>query len=198
MFSARLTDPHRRRGKRAFDAVVVDEAQDVAIPELRFLAIAGSWRADGLFLTRDLGQRIFQQPFSWKSLGVDIRGRSYTLRLRQAARIAEIIIVKDRHGRAVVGVHWGAALMRFENLIREHDRSERLLPDTPRLDGSRTVSARAVHVAAGVDLAQRERRLAHSRRLRREQLRPPTAIRRVGLGIDAESIAAQKRYAQAT
>jgi hypothetical protein len=87
-----LTNPHRRRGKRAFDAVVVDEAQDVGIPELRFLAIAGSWCADGLFLTGDLGQRIFQQPFSWKLLGVDIRGRSYTLRLRQAARNAEIII----------------------------------------------------------------------------------------------------------
>jgi superfamily I DNA/RNA helicase len=28
-----------------------------------------------------LGQRIFQQPFSWKALGVDIRGRSRTLRV---------------------------------------------------------------------------------------------------------------------
>lgn len=26
-------------------------------------------------------QRIFQPPFSWKSLGVDIRGRSQTLRI---------------------------------------------------------------------------------------------------------------------
>jgi hypothetical protein len=110
MFSARLTDPHCRRGKRAFDAVVVDEAQDVGIPELRFLAIAGPWCADGPFLTGDLGPRIFKQPFSWKSLGVDIRGRSYTLRLRQAARIAEIIIVKDCHGRGGVRVHWGAAV----------------------------------------------------------------------------------------
>jgi superfamily I DNA/RNA helicase len=28
-----------------------------------------------------LGQRIFQQPFSWKALGVDVRGRSSTLRI---------------------------------------------------------------------------------------------------------------------
>jgi superfamily I DNA/RNA helicase len=28
-----------------------------------------------------LGQRIFQQPFSWKALGVDMRGRSRTLRV---------------------------------------------------------------------------------------------------------------------
>src|SRR5579863_9366192 len=27
------------------------------------------------------GQRIFQQPFSWKALAVDIRGRSRTLRV---------------------------------------------------------------------------------------------------------------------
>jgi superfamily I DNA/RNA helicase len=34
-----------------------------------------------LFFAGDLGQRIFQQPFSWKSLGVDVRGRSRTLRV---------------------------------------------------------------------------------------------------------------------
>jgi superfamily I DNA/RNA helicase len=38
-------------------------------------------RPNGLFFAGDLGQRIFQQPFSWKSLGVDIRGRSRTLRV---------------------------------------------------------------------------------------------------------------------
>ncbi len=36
-------------------------------------------RANSLFFAGDLGQRIFQQPFSWKALGVDIRGRSRTL-----------------------------------------------------------------------------------------------------------------------
>jgi ATP-dependent exoDNAse (exonuclease V) beta subunit len=59
-----LTDHIAGGGKRAFDFAVVDEAQDVSIAELRFLTIAGSSRADGLFLTGDVGQRIFQQPFS--------------------------------------------------------------------------------------------------------------------------------------
>ena len=36
---------------------------------------------DALFFAGDLGQRIFQQPFSWLALGVDIRGRSKTLRV---------------------------------------------------------------------------------------------------------------------
>jgi UvrD-like helicase C-terminal domain/AAA domain len=77
----RVTEQIAAGGKRVFDFAVVDEAQDVGIAELRFLAAIGSSRPDGLFLAGDLGQRIFQQPFSWKSLGVDIRGRSYALRI---------------------------------------------------------------------------------------------------------------------
>ncbi len=34
---------------------------------------------DALFFAGDAGQRIFQQPFSWSALGVDVRGRSSTL-----------------------------------------------------------------------------------------------------------------------
>ncbi len=64
-----------------FDFVVVDEAQDVSVPELRFLAALAKGRPDGLFFAGDLGQRIFQPPFSWKSLGVDIRGRSHSLKI---------------------------------------------------------------------------------------------------------------------
>jgi hypothetical protein len=77
----RLTERLAGGAKSRFDFAVVDEAQDVGIADLRFLAAIGASRPDGLFLTGDLGQRIFQQPFSWKSLGVDIRGRSYTLRI---------------------------------------------------------------------------------------------------------------------
>lgn len=68
-------------GKAPFDFVVVDEAQDLSVAQLRFLAALGASRPDALFFAGDLGQRIFQQPFSWKSLGVDIRGRSRTLRV---------------------------------------------------------------------------------------------------------------------
>jgi superfamily I DNA/RNA helicase len=64
-----------------FEFVVVDEAQDVSVPQLRFLAALGARRPNALFFAGDLGQRIFQQPFSWKALGVDIRGRSSTLRI---------------------------------------------------------------------------------------------------------------------
>jgi superfamily I DNA/RNA helicase len=69
-------------GKRPpYDFVVLDEAQDVSIPQLKFLAAITARQPNHLFLAGDLGQRIFQQPFSWKALGVDIRGRSHTLRI---------------------------------------------------------------------------------------------------------------------
>lgn len=64
-----------------FDYCVVDEAQDINVAQLRFLAALGGSRPNSLFFAGDLGQRIFQQPFSWKALGVDIRGRSRTLRI---------------------------------------------------------------------------------------------------------------------
>jgi len=77
----KLTAHFAKSKKIPFDYVVVDEAQDVSIAQLQFLAALGSGRKNGLFFAGDLGQRIFQQPFSWKSLGVDIRGRSRTLRI---------------------------------------------------------------------------------------------------------------------
>ena len=64
-----------------FDFCVIDEAQDVGVAELRLLAALGGGRANGLFFAGDLGQRIFQTPFSWRALGVDVRGRSQTLRI---------------------------------------------------------------------------------------------------------------------
>ena len=70
-----------KKAHPAFEFVVVDEAQDVSVPQLRFLAALGAGRPNALFFAGDLGQRIFQQPFSWKSLGMDIRGRSFTLRI---------------------------------------------------------------------------------------------------------------------
>lgn len=77
----RVTDHMTATGMRPYDFAVVDEAQDVSVAESRFLAALAAERPDGLFFAGDLGQRIFQQPFSWKSLGLDIRGRSFTLRI---------------------------------------------------------------------------------------------------------------------
>jgi superfamily I DNA/RNA helicase/mRNA-degrading endonuclease RelE of RelBE toxin-antitoxin system len=66
---------------RPYEFCVVDESQDLSIAQLRFFAALGADRPDALFFAGDLGQRIFQTPFSWRSVGVDIRGRSRTLRV---------------------------------------------------------------------------------------------------------------------
>jgi hypothetical protein len=73
------TDHFLGRAAKPFKHIVVDEAQDLGVPELRFLAAIAPTGPDALFFAGDLGQRIFQQPFSWKELGVDVRGRSFTL-----------------------------------------------------------------------------------------------------------------------
>lgn len=75
----RLADVLATRPHPPFEHIVVDEAQDISIAQIRFLAAVGRDRPNALFFAGDLGQRIFQAPFSWKSLGVDVRGRSRTL-----------------------------------------------------------------------------------------------------------------------
>jgi DNA modification methylase len=76
-----LADALLQRSLKPFDHVVIDEAQDLAPAELKFFAAMAPGTADGLFLSGDVGQRIFQHPFSWVSLGVNVRGRSHTLKV---------------------------------------------------------------------------------------------------------------------
>ena len=78
---AKLAEAMPKRKHPVFDYIVVDEAQDIGVQQLRFLAAIAGNRANALFFAGDLGQRIFQTPFSWKSLGVDVRGRSRTLNI---------------------------------------------------------------------------------------------------------------------
>jgi mRNA-degrading endonuclease RelE of RelBE toxin-antitoxin system len=77
----RLAGQLESRKHPVFEFIVVDEAQDLSVSQLKFLAALGGKRPNALFFAGDLGQRIFQQPFSWKSLGVDIRGRARTLHI---------------------------------------------------------------------------------------------------------------------
>ena len=78
---ARLASALESGARTPYEHVVIDEAQDLSVPQLRFLAALGASRPNGLFFAGDTGQRIFQQPFSWRTLGVDIRGRARTLRV---------------------------------------------------------------------------------------------------------------------
>jgi superfamily I DNA/RNA helicase len=117
-----LANALAKRAIKPFDHVVIDEAQDLAPAELRFFAALAPGMADGLFLTGDVGQRIFQHPFSWASLGVDVRGRSHTLKVcyrtsQQIRRAADRLlptILRDTDGlederRGIISVFDGPA-----------------------------------------------------------------------------------------
>ena len=67
--------------RKPFTHIVVDEAQDLGVPELRMLAAIAAAGPDALFFAGDLGQRIFQQPFSWTTVGINVRGRSHILKV---------------------------------------------------------------------------------------------------------------------
>ena len=70
---------YANRDTKPFTHIVADESQDLGVAELRFLAAIPPRSPDALFFAGDVGQRIFQQPFSWSALGIDVRGRSTTL-----------------------------------------------------------------------------------------------------------------------
>jgi len=108
------------RASKPFDHVIIDEAQDLAPAELRFFAALAPSDVDGIFLAGDVGQRIFQHPYSWAGLGIDVRGRSHTLKvcyrtsqqIRQAADRLLPTILRDTDGlederRGIVSVFAG-------------------------------------------------------------------------------------------
>jgi hypothetical protein len=68
-------------GAFPFTHAVIDEAQDISVPELRLLGSALGQRENGLFFAGDIGQRIFRAPFPWAATGVEIRGRSRSLKI---------------------------------------------------------------------------------------------------------------------
>ncbi|MGO8172509.1 UvrD-helicase domain-containing protein [Rhizobium ruizarguesonis] len=105
LFTA-VTNHFAGSDRKPYTHVVVDEAQDLGVAELRFLRAIVPEQPDALFFAGDIGQRIFQQPFSWRGLGIDVRGRSYTLKVNyrtshQIRRMADLLLppsVRDVDG----------------------------------------------------------------------------------------------------
>ena len=97
---------YKDRPDKPFSHIIVDEAQDLGVPELKMLSAIAPKETEALFFAGDLGQRIFQEPFSWLGLGIDVRGRSHTLKvnyrtshqIRQSADKLLPAVVRDVDG----------------------------------------------------------------------------------------------------
>lgn len=68
-----------------FRAVVIDEAQDLSPVALRFL-LANVTEPQGIYLTADASQSLYQRGFSWKQIHSDLSVRGRTLLLRRNYR----------------------------------------------------------------------------------------------------------------
>lgn len=71
----------RTVGQLPYTHVVVDEAQDIAVAELMLLGDVLGQIPNGLFFAGDIGQRIFRAPFPWSAAGIELRGRSRSLKV---------------------------------------------------------------------------------------------------------------------
>lgn len=94
-----IIQTHKARSK--FNAVIVDEIQDLRPQEIRFLASLAKDERDGLMLVGDGGQRIYGNKLTLKSLDVDVRGRSFILKInyRTTAQIrsfADSLLANER------------------------------------------------------------------------------------------------------
>jgi hypothetical protein len=77
---------------RPYDAVIVDETQDLDVPRLALVrALAGKGR-DSLTLLGDMNQRIYGEPLDLEDLHISVEGRTFTLATgyRTTREIAEL------------------------------------------------------------------------------------------------------------
>ncbi|NJM66364.1 MAG: UvrD-helicase domain-containing protein [Acaryochloris sp. RU_4_1] len=74
-----------------YQAVVIDEAQDLSPVALRFLlALVPS--LDGVYLTADASQSLYQRGFNWKQIHADLKVTGRTLLLKRNYRNTEQIM----------------------------------------------------------------------------------------------------------
>ena len=89
-----------KRVASPYQAVIVDELQDLKPAELRFLRALCADNPENLMLAGDAAQRIYAGGFSLGGLGIDVRGRAHVLRINyrtteQIRRVADQLLRAD-------------------------------------------------------------------------------------------------------
>ena len=94
-------------GTTPYRAIVVDEAQDIDAEQWRLLRVLAPHEDNSLFITGDAHQRIYGKPITLSQFGINVRGRSYRLKinyrtteqiLRWATKLLAGIEVDDLDG----------------------------------------------------------------------------------------------------
>lgn len=88
-----------------YDAVLVDEAQDLETDELLFVTKLLKDGCEDLVIVADAAQNIFKRKFSWKQAGVKAQGRTRLLRInyrntKQILEFASMFLLNSKQLRA--------------------------------------------------------------------------------------------------
>lgn len=89
-----------------YDHVIIDEAQDLTAMQVRIAqrmmkGRAGEVKTRSVFLVGDVSQTLYSRGFSWKQAGLQVQGRSYSLRrnFRNTRQIAETAAALNSYNR---------------------------------------------------------------------------------------------------
>ncbi len=95
-----LQELDRQALEHPFDHVIVDEAQDLTATEIRLASRLGS----SLFLVGDAAQSIYTRGYTWRETGLELQGRSYSLKrnFRNTHQVAEAAADFIRHNEELV------------------------------------------------------------------------------------------------
>lgn len=100
-----LEEMSRQPLEGPFQHLVVDEVQDLSPVQIRVARALAAGGDEGephsLFLAGDVAQTIYSRGFSWKSTGLELAGRSHTLRknFRNTRQIAEAAAALISHNQ---------------------------------------------------------------------------------------------------
>ena len=88
------------KARSPFDAVIVDEIQDLRPTALRLVRALVGDHPEHLMLLGDAGQRIYASKVALSTIGIDVRGRSHVLRINyrtteQIRRAADLIAAES-------------------------------------------------------------------------------------------------------
>jgi superfamily I DNA/RNA helicase/mRNA-degrading endonuclease RelE of RelBE toxin-antitoxin system len=116
-----------RLEEKPYQAVVIDEAQDLSPVSLRFLLALVPSLA-GVYLTADASQSLYQRGFSWKQVHQDLQVTGRTLLLKRNYRNTEQIIT------ACTAILQGTEAGDMDSLVQEPSPHQGAIPTVQLTD----------------------------------------------------------------